>query len=157
MKVPIKHAIESGAWFHCTSFVGLEMYEFRLKILSFTKIALDEIDETFKIDANRFDLEEGDFGLLKFQMVNLAKAQIGTEIIATLQILDHDEFQYAPILEDHLCVYSKFAQTSGLSKMVLSSDLFPKIKCAYSCAYFLPKEDNAEYYLAVACGDIQEV
>ncbi|TAL81400.1 MAG: hypothetical protein EPN88_00555, partial [Bacteroidetes bacterium] len=79
MKIPIKYVIDSGAWFQCHSKMYEKYFDFRLKLFSFKKIDLADIDEPNKID--NFDSEEGNLWLMKLQIVNLNKKEVASGYI----------------------------------------------------------------------------
>jgi hypothetical protein len=154
MKIPIRHAIESGAWFQCRAeWSGVT--EFRLRVLSFVPVKLGDIGEVEKISSN-FDLHQGKFWLLKYEAINLSKQEIGTNgIYDSILILDNEDFTFSNVYDSHLYYYSKVGQAEGLR----NHDFIwlPKIKYTYVTAYFLPNEENAEYFIAIRNGSLKEV
>jgi len=75
MKIPIKYAIESGAWFQCRK------DKFKLKILSFEK----EKSKTMN----------GLEGTLTLQIINLNKRPVSIiEIVDNIVIKDSDDFTF---------------------------------------------------------------
>lgn len=152
MKIPIKEAVNSGAWLQCHSKMYDKYFDFRLRLLSFEKIDLADIDEPNKID--NFDSKEGNPWLMKLQIVNLNKKEVASGYITgSIIITDQDDFEFTEFTDVHLTFNSNFAEKSGLRNFLLR----PKIKYTGALAFMLPKDEEIEYYLSVLDGDIQEV
>lgn len=154
MKIPVQEAINSGAWFQCCSgYDGhFDEYSFRIKILSFKKIIMSEIDNPEQIN---LEIEGGDLWIMKLQIINLNKKEEGV-IDSLIQITDEENYEFKYVSDNHLCRFSKYAETSGLKKL-FGKYYMPKIKYTGAILYFLPKEDNAKYFLTVPGGNIREV
>lgn len=155
-KIPIKHVIDSGSWFHCiTGYVKpFNTSVFRLKIISFEKIELSEIDNPEEIDNTQFNLEEGDFWIMKLQLVNLIKEET-TAIPNHILLFDHDGFKFRSVSDDHVSCDSNYARKSGLAN-IFGRSFYPKIKKDGAITFFLPKEETS-YSLSVEGGKIKEV
>lgn len=155
MKIPIKHAIDSGAWFQCHSKMYEKYFDFRLKLISFEKINLYEIDEPSKID--KFDPEQGHLWLMRIQIINLNKMEVAYGYITgSILIVDQDNYKFSEFDDFHLTRNSKYADKVGL-KSFAGLSFRPKIKYTGAIAFFLPKDEEIEYYISVLDGDIQEV
>lgn len=155
MKIPIKYAINSGAWFQCKT----GSYDFRLRINSFEKLILKDTIELAKIDP-KFDLIQGDFWILKIEIVNFNKKTIsGNEITHEILIIDYEDFEYSDAFDSHLCCDddSYCIQSSGLKHLGICDTFYPKIKYAGFLLYFIPDDDNAEFFVAIKEGNIQEI
>lgn len=147
MKIPIKYAIESGAWLHCIDGADetYDDFQFRVKLLSFEKLHLNPEN----INQAAYNLEEGDFWLLELQLVNAGKVSLEKKVLNYTIIVDHDECEYPPVHDPDSVVSSK--SFNGVSFFR------PKIKYTGALAFYLPKEDEADYYVSVTSGNIQEV
>lgn len=156
MKIPIREAINSGAWFKCMSgYDAIDEYEFKIKVLSFDKINLNKIDNPEKIE---LDLAAGVLWLMKIQIINLNKTAVWYHSIERfICVIDQDDFVYNYIKNDtHLLINSNYAKLSGLVNFC-DVDFMPKIKYTGAIAYYLPEDNEAEYYISVKGGNIQEV
>jgi hypothetical protein len=152
MKIPIKQGIESGSWFQCST----GGHSFRIKLNAFERVNMVGINEPEKIDT-KFDLQQGDFWLLKFDVINLTKQTITSgDMFHNILIIDQDNFEFSPASEPHLSVTSNYAEPSGLNAFILLS-MYPKIKYPGAELFFLPKEDNAKYFFSVPSGNIKEL
>ena len=160
-KIPIKDAINSGSWFKCEGsfrFEGIELDEclFRIRVNDFIKVNLEEIDAPEKIDP-KYDLTSGDFWLLKFEVVNLyKKVRNAAYLRANIFLTDSDDFEFQGSEDYHVFLMSDFAKQSGLSNFFFTP-LNPKIKYSGALLFFLPREDNAEYFISINGGEINEV
>ncbi len=154
MKIPVEEAINSGSWFQCCSGSDghYEEYSFRIKILSFEKIIMSEIDNSEQIN---LEIEGGDLWIMKLQIINFNKKKEGI-IDSLIQITDEENYEFGKASDNHLCCSSKYAETSGLKKL-FGEYYMPKIKYTGAFIYLLPKEDNAKYFLTVPGGNIREV
>lgn len=164
MKIPVNHVIDSGAWFKyygekisCGRYWGPVDYRFR--VLSFGRINLNDIDEPDKLDMREYNLLGGDFWIMKVEIVNLTKVKLYTGYLTqVIVVLDQDGYEYFHVNDMHLTLNSVYSKKTGL--YAFHADLTPKIKYTGAIAYFLPKEEGAEYFLSVNSligGNIQEV
>jgi hypothetical protein len=150
MKIPINHAIKSGAWFHAES----KEEKFRVRVLSFEKVNLVDVDNPENLDTVKYNPSEGDFWLLKLQIINLNKRE--SHITPSILILDGEDFEFHQEDDSHLSLFSSYATSSGL-RNYYGQSLIPKIKYTGAITFFLPKEDNAEYFITIREGNIQEL
>jgi len=154
--VPIKEAINSGAWLQCEKRSNLfEANQFRIKINSFRKLNLSEIDEPEKID----NLENSAvLWLMNIEVVNLNKEPTRTRgNVYALILIDNDGFSFPVFDDSHLNLSSDFAKTSGL-KRFYGGTILPKIKTLGSLVFQLPDDDDAEYFISLEDnGIVQEV
>ena len=80
--VPVREAINSGTWFHFSSSDG-DM-QFRLKVLSFEKLDLSQVDEPQNID----DEETGAcWWLMKIEAINLSKQSLFSPLMLREMLL----------------------------------------------------------------------
>ena len=166
IKIPLSHAVETGAWHHCHLngdyfVIGTEgSIDFRIRVVSFEKIDISVIDEPNKID---LQFELGKLWLLEADVVNLTKKEIGSyPIHASLALFDQEGFEFTPVTDDHLTRESKYCKSKGLNLMNGSSGyncgIFrPKIPVHGSLVFLLPDEDDALYSLSVRNGSIKEI
>lgn len=153
--IPIKYAIESGCLFK-----GLTgdspPFEFRIKILSFEQLNISKLDDPKKID-KFYDLNQGVFMILRFEIISLHKLPIYSKNIhSDLLIIDQDGFQFKESLDYHLSEGSEFSKKMGLHPF-LGADLVPKIKYTGAVPFYVPKEDHAEYSFSIYKGSVQEM
>jgi hypothetical protein len=154
--VPIKEAVNSGAWLHCEKRDNLfKVNQFRLRIISFKKINLKDIDNPEEIE--KFD-ETGNLWLMKIEVINLNKEPTSTyNNTGKLKLIDNDGFQFPKFKDGHLERLSKYSNSSGLDRF-WSTDLLPKIKAIGSIVFHLPDDEDAEYFIAFEDnGIVQEV
>lgn len=152
--VPIKHAITSQSWLQCEYQYYDEPIKFRIKINSFRKLNLSEIDEPENID----NLDSSSIlWIMNIEFINLTKRPIHpSDGPPHLNLVDQDGFAFN-ILEDyHLESGSRFSKTSGMNRFH-SNELIPKIKAVGSIIFQLPDDDDAEYSIALKNGVVQEV
>lgn len=168
MKIPIKEAINSGSWFKCQVVTYLHYYpdhrhddefNFRLRILSFDRINLDEVDDPARMDM--MDLYEGILWLLKFEVVNLFKKELSPwYVLDSVRVIDRDGFEFQASNDSHLTYDSNYAKITKLDRfhdITGNPPLIPKVKTSGALAFLLPDEENAEYHISVVGGNIQEV
>jgi len=153
--VPVKEAINSGSWLNCEYLDYDEPYKFRIKINSFRKLNLSEIDNPEKIDVLDKDYT---LWIMHIEFINLCKNPISPRYgPVKINVVDQDGFHFN-ILEDyHLENGSKFSKTSGMVRFH-KADLIPKIKAIGSIIFQLPDDDEAEYSISIKNdGIVQEV
>jgi hypothetical protein len=154
--ITVKEAINSGSWLHCEKIDNLfKVNQFRLKIRSFEKIDLIDIDEPEEIvdfDGN------GDLWLMEIEIINLNKEPTDTrDSVRKLKLIDNDGFEFPKFNDNHLEYLSKFSRTKGLDRF-WSTTLLPKIKASGSIIFHLPEDEDAEYFIAFDDdGIVQEV
>lgn len=148
--IPLDDAITSGAWLdlHCEE----NENHFRLRVLSFEEIQLDEVDNAGKIEL----LEGGKWWSLKIEAVNLNKSRtISYELTDSLVLIDQDGFEFPATQDGHLCCHSNYSKKSGLNCFYFEN-MLPKIKACGAIAFFLPDED-AQYVIAAKEGTLTEL
>lgn len=153
--VPVKEAINSGAWLQCEYDYDGKIIKFRLKVNSFRKINLLKVDNPEEIDG--ID-SNSVIWLLQIEVINLNKTPLEVyNATAKLTLIDQDGFVF-PFFEDsHLHSSSKFSKKNGLQRFY-NDDLLPKIKALGSITFQLPDDDEAEYSIGLEDnGIVQEV
>ena len=149
--IPLKEAINSGAWFHFEIKNG--KVRFRVKFLSFEKLDLSRVDNPVNIK----DLELGIWFILTVEFINLCKERIATsDWIDDILLKDQDGFEFNEKTDMHLSYLSEFAEKSGLDKFY-SEYYIPKIKYKGAISFLLPNESEQEYLILVKDGSIQEI
>jgi hypothetical protein len=149
--VPVKEAIGSGAWLHFSSTDGA--LQFRLKVLSFKKLDLSQVDEPHNIENKE---TRAQWWLMEIEAVNLSKRTIGAHDMCTrIVLMDQEEFQFNVIMDSHLACLSEFSKKSGLHRFYVD-DLIPKTKAVGAISFRLPDDDEAEYSLVMEDGTVRE-
>jgi len=156
MKIPIKHAIESGAWFKCETETFDGHFVFKFRMLSFEKVpnnVLRELQKGIKFD-------EGIFWLMGIEVVNLNKMQFsGWHVSNGMMLFDQDDFKFNTISVSELGA-TKFGERVRIKRFSGWSDvpkLQSKINAVGALPFLLPDEENSEYYVSVEGANIQEV
>ncbi len=149
--IPIKEAISSSAWLHCEYTYRNEFIQFRLRVVSFRKLDLSEVDEPEKIK-----VIDGQWWLMKIEVVSLTKESLYVfQWKDKILLCDQDGFKFKVTSNDHLWYNSHFSIKSGLRNFSSSTYLIPKIKETGSLAFLLPM-DEAEYSLLMDKGNVRE-
>lgn len=151
--ISIKDAINSGTWLNRKYIDNSnQSFHFGLKILSFRKLNLMEVDNPEKIDLK----DEGTIiVILDIEVVNMTKEPLSTSELNQLVLIDQDGFKFHVFDNDHLRYYSKFAEKSKM-KRLYGSLLIPKIKAVSAVPFQLPDDDEAVYSISVKNGSIKE-
>ncbi len=153
--VPIKEAINSGSWLHCEYEDYNEIIKFRLKIDSFRKLNLKEIDNPEYIEMLDSDAT---LMIMEIEVVNLVKESKNSDyLVGSLILTDQDEFNFPVFSDAHLCWSSIFAKKARLNRFY-SEQLIPKIKTKGSLVFQLPNDNDAQYFISLKDkGIVQEV
>lgn len=153
--VPIKEAISTGAWLHCETTYNYELFQFRIKVLSFQKLNLSEVDNPEKID---FRDENTIVWIMDLEVVNLTKECIRPvqEGPGRLILVDQEGFRFYTFQDSHLCCFSDFAKKSKTDRFY-GTELLPKIKAVGAMPFLLPDDDEAVYSISIRNGSIKEV
>lgn len=148
--IPVKEAISSGAWLHFSD--NNKELAFRLKILAFKKLNLNEVDKPENIETN----EGAKWWLLNIELVNLTKFTIKHySWKESIQLIDGDGFKFNYKSDSHLGLYSEFSKKSGMD-VFFAGEYIPKIKYKGTIAFLLPDEPEAEYLISMEDGSIHE-
>ncbi|TXD84101.1 hypothetical protein ESY86_10625 [Subsaximicrobium wynnwilliamsii] len=153
--VPVKEAINSGSWLHCECNDYDRLIKFRLKISSFRKLVLTEIDNPDKIGT----IDEGAMlWLMQIEFINLTKDPIHPRYGPPyLLLIDQDGFRFHIFEDGHLESGSQFSKTSGMHRFGYT-ELIPKIKAVGSIVFQLPDDADAEYSISIKNnGVVQEI
>lgn len=153
--IPIKEAISTGAWLHCEAKYNYELIQFRIKVLSFRKLNLSEVDNPERID---FRDEHTIVWIMDLEVVNLTKERIraGDDALCKLIIVDQDGFNFYTFHDSHLCCSSDFAKTSKTYRFY-AEYLIPKIKAVGAMPFLLPDDDEAVYSISIRGGSVKKV
>lgn len=151
--IPIREAVENGAWLKCVSnSVLIGQIEFRLRVLSFERINLAEVDGRERMQIP----DEGVWWLMKIEAVNLYKMEIHVDELYKISLQDQNGFQFRVRWDDpQLNCWSQYSMRVGLNRFY-SRQLSPKIKTPGALAFLLPDDDEAEYALVMKDGTICE-
>ncbi len=165
MKIPLKKAINSLSWYNCqteywpSGSMDSKIIDYQIKVLSFERINLTEVDGSDKISLN---LENGILWILRVEVVNFWKKTISSfPIHDSVIVIDKDGSEYKPITDDHLTSESNYAMSSGLNLLNGSSgyrcgELIPKVPLEGALAFLLPILEDERFYLSVEGGKIWE-
>lgn len=153
--VPIKEAISGGFWMNCEYKLYNEVIKFRLKINSFKKLDLKEIDNPENIGMLDSD---ANLMIMEAEVVNLVKeSKHSNKLIGSLILIDQDDFKFPIFRDNHLCYLSDFANKVMLNRFYIQ-ELIPKVKSKGSIVFQLPDDDYAEYFISLQNnGIVQEV
>ncbi len=153
MKIPIKHAIESGNWFQCVSGWDFQHKEhsFRFRVLSFNRVNLEDVDHPEDISLNT---DGGSLWIMKLQLINLNKTEEGVTH-GLIHIVDNDGYNFPTFEDIHIRFDSNYAKVSGLRDL-FGKSYIPKIKYTGALVYLLPDEET-EYFVSVPGGNIKEI
>ena len=151
--VSVKETINSGAWLQCEYKDSEELIKFRLKINSFRKLNLSEIDKPEEIS-----MLDGNLTLVEVEVVNLCKEALKTgNVVNYIVLIDQEGYKFNVFIDHHLCWASEFAKKTRLNRFY-SEELMPKIKTRGAFAFQLPDDDGAEYSISINNdGIVQEV
>jgi hypothetical protein len=153
--VPVKEAIQTGAWF--LFFSNDDEFKFRLRVLSFTKLDLTLVDKPEEIGNHELG---ADWWLMQIEAVNLTKRSVQPEDLARrILLVDQDGFEFKVERDYHLTYGSQFGKQSGLYRFALWSldhELIPKTKAVGAIPFRIPADDEAEYSLAMKDGTVRE-
>lgn len=145
-------SINSGSWFHCEYKRGNQSYQFRLRILSFQKLDLTQVDEPEKISIEK----ETTIWLMEAEMINLTKEPISSGVIGYLDLKNQKGMKYHMSFDSHLLAFSKFGKMKRLNRFNTQL-LIPKIKAVGAIIFRLPaNEDDTVYSLSMRNGSIRE-
>ena len=147
--IPIKAAISSGAWYQCQSVSWNGQLDFRLRVLSFERRTVAEIDRRLVGKV----VIEGVLWLLSVEVVNVSKEPIDAKLIGPIiRLIDEGGFAYPNLRAPDL----DWGQASGLRRFsIWANPLLPKITARGSIAFVLPDEDNS-YSFAIHKGSAIE-
>ena len=152
--VLLKNAIEHSLWLHCEYFDEEKVIQFRVKIISFRKINLSEIDQPEQIriiDSNCF------FWALNMELINLCKDTIhSNDGPNQLVLIDQEGYRFPVTNDFHIRCGSNFASKSKMNRFY-GEELLPKIKAIGAVPFQLPDDDGAIYSIGLKEGKIYEV
>lgn len=148
----LNDAITNGTWFHCKFKRNIEVFQFRLKILSFQKLDINQVDEPEKIN-----MENGTtIWLMEAEMINLTKEPISSGVIGYMDLNNQKGMKYHMSFDSHLLAFSKFGKMKRLNRFNTQL-LIPKIKAVGAIIFRLTSnEDDAVYSLSMRNGSIRE-
>lgn len=147
----IQEAITYGTWMHCEWKEHKINYQFRVRILSFRKLSLSEVDEPEKIvliDSSKT------IWLMELEIVNLTKEPIAPiKGSGQLVLINQDGSKFNIFGDLHLGCSSKFAEKSKMRRLYFQS-LVPKIKVIGTIPFQLPDDNEAVYSISLKKGSL---
>lgn len=144
--IPIKEAISNDTWLRCEYDYNETLYKFNIKILSFRKINLSEVDEPEKIKV--ID-KNANYWIMGLECINLITEPLSpTYTTGQLILVDQDGFKFHTSDDVHLRLWSDFAK-KYLLDCFFATDLVPKTKAVGAIAFQLPDDDEAAYSISL--------
>lgn len=151
--IPLKDAIENGIWLQCEYDYRGEFIQFRLKISSFKKIKLADVDEPEEIkviDSN------ANYWQMDIEVINLTKEPLSPTFGPNQLILvDQDGFKFHVSDDTHLRLSSEFAERTKMDRF-FAKELIPKTKAIGAIPFQLPDDDDAIYSISLKEGSVRE-
>lgn len=130
--------------------------DFRMRFLSIEKLNIRKLDDPDKVE-DIYDLSQGDFLILRFELISLYKEVIDSRRIHDdMLMVDQDGFNFKNSLDFHLTYSSNLSKKYEFYPFI-SAKLVPKIKYKAAMPFYVPKEDHAEYGFRVYRGSVQEI
>jgi len=158
-KIPIKSAVDANCWLKISNANNSKEGFIKIRLIEFRKVLVKEIDNP-ELISPQFSLSEGDIYILKFDLVNFYKEVTNlsykTHFLFNIIIVDQDNYKFNFISDSHLSFNSNFGKISGLNNFY-GKEFMPKIKYNGSLAYYLPKDDEVEYFVSNTYGMICEL
>lgn len=106
--VPIKEAINNSLWLHCEYEGNKEIIQFRIKVDSFRKLNLKEIDKPENIVMLDSDAS---LMIMDIEVVNLVKdSKNSNNLVGSLILTDQDEFNFPVFTDIYFMLEFKFCQ-----------------------------------------------
>lgn len=134
--IDLKELIQSGEFCLVKALDYDGEYNLQIKINNFYQLdfnSVDDIEELEEIDV------DSNVWIMDLTVVNLNKSSVDfDEIKSHIKLVDEEDFQFDVLEDSHLCGYSEFAVSSGLSKLY-STKVKPKIPKSGSLAFELPE------------------
>ena len=156
--ISVKDAIESGAWYHCeveNEDIAFLNVAYRIGILSFEKQQLSEKELNQYFDGG------GSLWLMKIQVVSLNKREqlYPDRIRETIYLQDQDGFRFKYLMSpsDSEIILDERWKKRLERFTVLAPDFHAKTKAVGSIAFYLPDDDDPQYYIGIVDGTIAEV
>lgn len=149
----LNDAIRNGTWLLCEFKRNIEVYQFKMKILSFQKLDIMQVDEPEKIK-----LETGTvIWLMDAEVINISKQPITSSgALNFLNLVNPNGISYRMGFDSHLSATSEFAKRRRLLRFNIQ-ELIPKIKATGAIIFRLPEnEADVAYSLSMRNGSIRE-
>ena len=152
--ISIKEAISKEFWIHCEATESFLTYIFHIKILSFKKLNLTEVDEPERI---KLFNSNAPLWLMKLEVINFTKKSISPNNgFNNIILIDQDGFKFHTFLDTYLCQTSIFGKKIGMSRLY-SAKLIPKIRAIGVITFQLPDDDEAEYCISLKSGSLYAI
>jgi hypothetical protein len=143
--------INNGFWLHCEFPVKDQLYKFRLKVLSFQKLNLIEVDEPEKINMWKDTI----IWLMEVEIINLSKEPMASGFLSHINIINTKGSKFIRTGDAHLCSHSEFAKKKRLDRF-FGPYLNPKIKAIGTLIFRLPVDGEDVYSISIRSGSICE-
>ena len=147
----LNDAIKNGTWFHCEFPVKDQLYQFRLKVLSFQKLDLTEVDEPEKIN----NWKDTIIWLMETEIINLSKEPMFSGFLSKIYLKNQYGSKFVRSGDSHLDNYSEFSKKKRLDRFA-GQYLNPKIKAIGTLIYRLPISDESIFQILIFDGNINE-
>jgi len=118
----------------------------KVRLKGFRKISIHEIDRPDLITRFKvFNLSERDLYIMNIDFISFYKQKLlFIEALDGFIIFNKDNLKFRPMCESHISFGSEFAVSYGLRKFY--GEAMPKIKYSGAITFFLPKDDNSDYF-----------
>ena len=153
--ISVSGAIESGAWYHCQSDDNYSAFDFRIGILSFEKQQLSgkELKQYFD--------EGGNLWLMNIQVVSLNNTEQlePDDLHDRIYLQDQQGFRFEYLFspEDSRIFFDEKWGDKLRRLSIFGSNFRPKTKATGIIGFFLPDDEEGEYYIGIVDGTITEV
>lgn len=147
----LNDAITNGTWLHCEFPVKDQLYQFRLKVLSFHKLNLNEVDEPEKINIWKDTI----IWLMEVEIINLSKEPMASGFLNEINLINSKGSKFIRTGDLHLCQHSEFAKKKRLDRF-FGPYLNPKIKAIGTLIFRLPADDEDQYFISNRSDNICE-
>ncbi len=147
----LKDVIENGSWLNYEFPVNDELYKFRLKVLSFQKLNLFEVDEPEKINMWNNTI----IWLMEVEIINLSKEPMASGNLNKITLINSKGSKFIRTGDLHLCQHSEFAKKKRLDRF-FGPYLNPKIKAVGTLLFRLPVNDLDEYFISNLNGNMYQ-
>lgn len=151
--IPIREAIETGAWLTAEYSNGDNVISFRVRLTDFSKINLSAIDDN--ADLSSRPALDSNIWRLGLDVVNLCKKELDYWFVdERLAVIDQDGYEFPVFKNHHLQLYSSYAEQSGM-KAFFGNTFPPKIKRSGAYPFELP-DDADELFFGIRNGKLRE-
>jgi len=144
--VPVKEAISSGAWLYCEYSYNNSTFQFRVKVISFNKLDLSEVDRPEKIELPDANCE---IWLLGIEILNYLNEPISTSSCSDMLLLaDQDNYMFKIFSDIYLRGLSDYSTNARLNRLY-NKNVYPGYNIIGIIPFILPIDDEAVYSLSL--------